>query len=299
MPNKSKNILAGRAKSKAITNSLVQKLAALESPLKKSYWNTFHCCEHLAQNGQTLTAKYCNNRWCATCNRIRTAKLIDGYNPALKKLKNKYFVTLTIPNVKELELPGSIDLMLYNFNLIKDKLRKRGIKLIGIRKLECTYNSEKNNFHPHFHLIISGRFEADKLLNEWLKKYPDARKIAQDIRPANEKSVKELFKYFTKLVSKGTKGKTHIFALDIIFQSMRGRRVFQPLGIRKYVSEDIQEIQGQLFEDLREFDSNGNKTFTVWEWHVDFYDWIDTNTGEFLTGYMPDKKTISIINGFD
>ncbi len=284
--------LKNRAKSKTITNALVRKLAGLESPLKKSYWNTYHCCENIKQIGKTLTSKYCNNRWCATCNRIRTAKLIQGYEPILLKIKDKYFVTLTVPNCSETELFETINKMLREFNKIKDLLRKKKYKLYGIRKLEVTYNFEKNNYHPHFHLIIKGKIESQLILNEWLKRFPDARKIAQDIRMADEKSIKELFKYFTKLVSKHS-NKAYIYALDQIFQSMRGKRVFQPFGIKKYVSEDIEELQSSLFENLKD-------NVTDWQWHDDFFDWVDINSGELLTNYnlSEDKKTRKIISGF-
>lgn len=285
--------LKNRAKSKTITNALVRKLAGLESPLKKSYWNTYHCNSAYVQDGKKLTSKYCNNRWCSTCNRIRTAKLIEGYLPVLKQIKNKYFVTLTIPNVFENDLYDAIKSMLRSFNLIKDKLRKQGFLLKGIRKIECTYNSEKNNYHPHFHLIIKGKYESELLLKEWLKKFPDARKLAQNIKIADEKAVKELFKYFTKLVSKYSGNKTYIYALDQIFQSMRGKRVFQPLGIKKYISENIEETQYMLFEELKE-------NYTTWEWHTEFFDWIDINSGDALTGYnfAEDKKTRRLISGF-
>lgn len=288
---KSRKELKGRAKSKTITNALVRKLAALESPLHKSYWNTYHCCEAMFQDGNKLTSKYCNNRWCSTCNRIRTGKLIDGYEPVLKKLKNKYFVTLTIPNCTAEELEQEIKKMTRTFTRIKDVLRKQGFNLKGIRKTECTYNAEKNNYHPHFHFIISGKLESEMLQREWLKRYPQSKKIAQDIRPATDKAVKELFKYFTKLISKGTNNKFYIFALDQIFQAMRCKRVFQPFGIKKYVSEDIEELQYMLFKDIQEQN-------TTWEWHTDFYDWIDINSGDMLSGYELDLKTKRIIGGF-
>ena len=92
--------LARRAKAKFFTNAYTVRLAMLKSPLQKSYNNTiFGCSALLYQTGKTITTHYCNNRWCVVCNRIRTAKMINGYKKPLSELKEKYFVTLTIPNV--------------------------------------------------------------------------------------------------------------------------------------------------------------------------------------------------------
>ena len=75
-----------RAVAKFNTNALVFEMVKLDSPLTKSYWNSFHCSNIILQDGKTLTAKYCNNRWCTVCNRIRTGKLIKGYLPEFEKM---------------------------------------------------------------------------------------------------------------------------------------------------------------------------------------------------------------------
>src|ERR1035437_2148495 len=80
-------ILKKRARSKFVANALSLALVDTKSELNQSYWNTWHCNETLTQHGNKITARYCNNRWCNTCNRIRTAKLMNGYLPALKKLQ--------------------------------------------------------------------------------------------------------------------------------------------------------------------------------------------------------------------
>mgnify|MGYP006936220685 CR=1 FL=1 len=57
--------LTKRAKAKHLTNAYTQRLALLNSPLKKSYNNTFYgCCTSLIQQEDKITSKYCNNRWC-------------------------------------------------------------------------------------------------------------------------------------------------------------------------------------------------------------------------------------------
>jgi hypothetical protein len=100
-PLKSLETLTRRAKAKFITSGLIFPLIDLNSDLKKSYWLTWHCTSVLLQDGQKITSRYCNNRWCIVCNRIRTAKMIKNYYPVIKsEIQDGYFVTLTIPNVQ-------------------------------------------------------------------------------------------------------------------------------------------------------------------------------------------------------
>ncbi len=267
--------LRKRAKAKFFTNSYVKPLASLRSPLQKSYNNTIYGCSNLlVQTDKKITSHYCNNRWCIVCNRIRTAKLINGYKKPLSELNNKYFVTLTVPNVLRENLRNTIKDMIKNFRCIYKSLFKMTVKIKGIRKLECTYNEIRNDFHPHFHLIVSDITVAQKIVSEWLKRYPEAKQFCQDIRPCDERSTMELFKYFSKII---TKDSIYIGPLDIIFSAMRNLRVYQPMGITK-VTEDVDEIQSQVIEDLKEAEK-------TWEWIEN--DWVDKTTGECLTGYTP------------
>jgi hypothetical protein len=279
--NTTKNLL-NRARSKYLSNSLALKLTDSGKKLKKSYWNTYHCCEILIQSEKKLTGKYCNNRWCLICNRIRTAKLINGYKETLSNLKNKRFITLTVPNCKAEDLPITLELMYKTLRDISKKFSKYREPLIGIRKTEVTYNPIKDTFHPHFHLIISGKQIGNNVIDEWLKRLPTANIKAQDNREAGENSYLELFKYFTKLI---TNKRFHADALNVIFEAMYGKRTFQPMGIRKDVSEDVDAIQSIIYDDLIPEEKN-------WTWIEN--DWIDKETGETLTGYTPEFETIQL-----
>jgi plasmid rolling circle replication initiator protein Rep len=276
--------LQKRAKAKYLTNAYTKKLASLKTGLQKSYNNTIYGCSNiLEQTDNKIKGHYCKNRWCIVCNRIRTAKLINGYKTVLEKLPNKYFVTLTVPNVKAEVLRSTIKEMTHTFQNVRKHLQKKKVYIKGLRKLECTYNAIRNDFHPHFHFIVSDKANAEVLLQEWLKRYPEANEKGQNIREANEGSTLELFKYFSKII---TNKVIYIRALDIIFIAMQGLRVYQPLGIKK-VSEDIEEIQTQIIEDLKAAEK-------VWTWIEN--DWIDKETGECLTNYEPDEFINTLVS---
>ena len=303
--------LLRKARAKFVSNAIAKNLASLNSKLSSSYKNTYqHCCNELHQEGKKLTGHYCNGRWCINCNRIRTAKNINGYMAPLSELENKYFITLTIPNVKAEDLKDTLKTMIFRFKQIQEVMRKRKTPIKGVRKLECTYNKEMNNYHPHFHLIIDAKHGidvtannrtqnvyAEEIIKIWLKKFEGADRAGQDQRPADDKTIRELFKYFTKIIGKTGKGKDakseiQIKALDTIFCAMEGLRVFQPMGIRKTkeMEEDIDKLQAEIFQDIQDRSES---------FHWIDQNWISLKTGEFLTFYEPSDNVLKLIGTMD
>ena len=89
-------------KSSTIT-TLLQVIDVADTTWKKKYWKAYHCKNVLLQNGNKLQGSLCRKRWCQTCNRIKTAELINGYKKPLQELQaeeNLYFITLTTKTVK-------------------------------------------------------------------------------------------------------------------------------------------------------------------------------------------------------
>ena len=269
-----------RQKAKAITLAQLFPLINLDSRLKKSYWRTYHCNRLILQEGYNMTTKYCNGRWCTVCNRIRMAKMINAYSLPLLSLKNLYFVTLTLPNVKAEDLSKEIDRMYQSFRAINQNIRKTyKINLKGMRKLECTYNPHTDTYNPHFHLMLDGERAAELFISLWLQRHPEATRKAQDMRKAKEGSLIELFKYTVKGVHKG---KYHPEALDQIYQAFENRRTYQPFGIAKVVDEDISGIKSEAVT----FKGNENNN---WSWSKNAKDWVNQD-GELFTEYVIEGK---------
>lgn len=283
-----------RARAKYFTNNLAIRLATIEdSFLKKSYFNSYYCSSSLVQKDKTFTSKYCGNRWCTVCNRIKTAQLINGYSSVLEELPDKHFVTLTLRNVDDEELKPTLDYMLKTVKQIQDnfkKKRQRGLQswqLVGLRKLECTYNPILNSYHPHFHFIVSGKESADVLVSEWLSRVKTADIKGQNVKPCRPGINHELFKYFSKIITKvDGKNMTYIGALDVIFTSIWGLRTFQSIGIKKHISEDILEVQSQVVVD-----AESERDYWVWAGS----DWNSLNTNKGLTGYKPSDKMDELV----
>jgi hypothetical protein len=292
-----KTPLIKKARAKFLSQNLAIQLIAYnpESELIKSYGNSYYCCNVLLQSGKELKSKYCKTRWCALCNRIRTAKAMNAYLPAIEKMGEVYFVTLTKKTVEEKELKTSMDLMELTWrSILKSWENQKHRKIKGLRKIENT-SRPQGKYHYHFHILIQGKENAEWLVSEWLRKMGgEVNAKAQDVRKADEGSLKEMFKYFTKLTVQNKTGESpggvpqliDYKRMDVIFRSMRGKRVYQGFGGLKSESEDFEEIQTQEYDFLESCEK-------VWNWRSD--DWID-EWGECLTGYSPSDKFKEIFN---
>lgn len=236
--------LSSRAKLKGLSQYIAYSLyyTCTTSNLRRSYRNSIYCQDILIATDNTLKSTYCKNRWCPSCNRIRTANYMTRYLPVLESQKELYFVTLTRPNVVVVDLRAEIKelLRLYRCIVNGDKIIRNLIKstnTIGLRKLECTYNPQRDDYHPHLHLLVSNRLVADAIVTKWLKLSPTANRDAQCVKPVTELAggVKEIFKYFSKLLARTATGRVYFDAvhMDAVFVACRGVQIYGGLGSLK------------------------------------------------------------------
>lgn len=245
---------------------------------KDRYWDTWHCRRVILQEGNKLKSSLCRRRWCQTCSRIKTAELLHAYKQPLLDLGTLYFVTLTAPTVCERELKSVIKKRIKAFQRIKDNMRKNyGMKINGMRKLEVTHTNGK--YHPHFHLIIEGKQEAELLLQLWLAQFPSANKHAQNItaiQTANEKSFIELFKYASK---DAVKDKSSAHASHIIYMALYTIRTVQTFGKLRKIKEPIEAKEDVALIDYRQTTSD------IWVYEDSCIDYVNASN-ELLIGTL-------------
>ncbi len=288
-----------RARSKSfsvvLATRLVEHAKGLGSlVMEKAYRNTIYCNHVIVQDDGKLTSRYCGNRWCLVCNRVRTAKAIEVYTPILRAWRNPYLVTLTVRNCSGDELGTTLNAMVKAFASCARSIRRtHGLEFRGMRKLECTYNARRDDYHPHYHVFVEGVEQAELLRALWLRRFAGSAELkGQDVRPCDSGSLHELFKYATKLVTK-TKGKNcepiPVAALHIIFGAMRGRRIWQPVGFTlppgvedAIEGEEIKAITSPAFKRVDER--------VYWQWSQGDFDWKDQETGQFLSDYVPAER---------
>lgn len=324
--------LLKRARRKFVTVGYVGALVDAaklneESNLTKSYWNTYHCARILTlKSDGKVSGHYCKNRWCLVCNSIRTAQLINRYGPIMEGWEDRHFATLTIPNVTADQLPSAVRFMQELFVRVKNRLKVRAHrgqcpKFEGLRKLEVTYNPERNDFHPHYHFICSTAEAARQLVACWLEAYNasfeaaiwgEASALGQDVRPADSGACQELFKYFSKVISGSKKSERYVYAdaLDVIFNAVKGTRVFQPFGFKAPALElEPEAEEAAALAGLEEAEAEAEAyALAEYTWSQEASDWqreglaVDLETGEVseeaqpLTGYVPGDALRELID---
>ena len=309
--------LANRARRKLITRKMVLALIDVakekgETERIQAYWNTYHCLNNVIVSDKKMYGRYCKNRFCTICNAIRKADTINHYYPVISQWEDVQFVTLTVKACKEAQLNKLVNRMLRAFELIRNRCKKRyqrgkGIKLIGIKSLECNFNPDTKTYNPHYHIIVPNKAIAELLKSEWLSqwrpipkttyKYKYTNPGAQKISPVYnlETALIETIKYGSKIftepdIKKKSKINTpappmiYARALDNILVAMKGKRIFERFGFNlpSYLKEE-------------------NKTkvvtnFESWVYPKDASDWINLETGEALTGYLQTSELSYLLN---
>ncbi|WP_430412861.1 protein rep [Kordia sp.] len=294
--------LLNRAKRKTISRAMLLSLVDIakekgDLERAQSYWNTYHCCTKIIQHNNRLHANYCKTRFCTICNAIRKADKINTYYPVLKNWENPYFVTLTVKAVKAQKLKLWVHGMKKAFTKINDRCRKRHqrgakMRLIGIRSLECNFNPQKKTYNPHYHIIVPNRETALYLIQEWRKQWNrngqfHCTKKAQHFREVEnlERDLIETIKYGTKVFTEPNPNekkrekkdlKIYARAMDNINEAMKGKRIFDRFGFN-LPPQETKEANVRTVENYK-----------IWQFAPNATDWINTDTGECLTGYsMP------------
>ncbi len=305
-------VVKGRTRRKFLTQKSMlsvinvetekQKLNDIESQKRiEAYWNTYHCQSKVFTTNGKMYGYYCKNRFCTLCCSIRKASIINKYLPELQKWPEPYFVTLTVKSVKAAMLNKVMKKMIEGISRITTKYRKRnlrnsGIKLIGIRSLECNFNEITKKYNPHFHLIVYNKEVADILKMEWLKlwtrkwTYHGAQNISKVFN--NTTALIEVVKYGSKIFTdpelrkkQQSKGNTKIYAaaLNVIFTSMKGIRIFDRFGFNVSTCTNYVSPGAFVVHDFKE-----------WDFDIMLFNWVDNN-GNKLIDYQPEAKLLDIL----
>lgn len=282
--------LRKRARRKFLSTSLASELIKIDSPLNKSYALTFGCCRQIyIDNDQVARSMfYCKKRWCQVCAAISMGTQINNWYYPISQLPDLYFATLTVPNTHTLASTIEVvDRMQKVWRQILDLARKSEIQLNGIRKLELKVG-KGGGYHPHFHIIISGGVECSWLVTQWLWRFKESNPHAQNMQAVTnvDSALLELMKYATKLTCADDTDNNVLctaYQMDVIFQVLHKRRLFQSFGTLKLSSEDE-------FEPLSTEVTMKARGLYEWIGH----DWFHTLYGQPLSNYIPEGDEIAI-----
>ncbi|EIS6283051.1 protein rep [Staphylococcus coagulans] len=223
-------------------------------------------------------ANSCKNRFCPVCAWRKARKDALGLSLMMQYIKqqeNKEFIflTLTTPNVNSDELENEIKR--YNNSFRKLIKRKKVDSVIKgyVRKLEITYNKKRDDYNPHFHVLIAvnkSYFKDTKSYisqKEWLNLWRDVTGISeitqvqvQKIRQNNNKELYEMAKYSGKDSDYLINQKV----FDAFYKSLKGKQVLVYSGLFKEAKKKLKN--GDL-DYLKEIDPTEYiyQIFYIWK----------------------------------
>ena len=193
-------------------------------------------------------AYFCKQRHCPLCmwkNAATNArKLYLAMEGALREeSKCRFlFLTLTCRNVSSKELSDTITRLSKSFarGLLRAKVVKQNL-LGSFRSIECTYNEQREDFHPHIHALLCVQPEYFKRgnylsfedwLDHWRRAFQDDGITSLNVQAIRQKNFKkaafELAKYAVKTSDiKCSK------LLKVVHDSFHNRRFLSSSGLLK------------------------------------------------------------------
>ena len=207
----------------------------------------------------------CEHRFCPVCTWKKARKnalKISILMQYLKKEENKefLFLTLTAPNVRADELNDDIKHYNKSFQRLMQRKEVKVVVKGYVRKLEVTYNKDRDDYHPHFHVIlaVNKSYFTDKNYyinrNRWLELWQQSTKnplITQvDVRRVkhteNKKEVSEIAKYSAK-DSDYLQDET---VFNTFFKSLSGKRLIVYSGLFKDTSKLYENKKLEHYKEI-------------------------------------------------
>ena len=231
----------------------------------------------------------CKNRFCPVCAWRKARKDALGLSLMMQYIKQEeqkefLFLTLTTPNVKSDDLESEIKHYNQSFRRLSNRKKFKSIAKGYVRKLEVTYNKKRDDYNPHFHVLIAVNksYFTDKRYyisqKEWLNLWRDVtdndeitQVHVQKIKQNNNKELYEMAKYSGKDSDYLINQKV----FDTFYKSLKGKQILVYSGLFK---EARKKLKNGDLDYLKEVDP------TEYIYQI-FYHW---NQKEYLVSEIFD-----------
>jgi plasmid rolling circle replication initiator protein Rep len=255
-------------------NSLALMNYGVESDWIDRGIKILHCGSELVfNNNKLVSANFCRLRICPMCQRRKALKTYSDFCKVLDALHDYSFLhlVLTVPNSYAIDLRETVSFMnSCSSRLFRMKELQKAFKGIA-RFTEVSYNAHLQHgasFHPHFHCLIavnksyftSRDYISIKHIKKWwsviwrcrdmnLKRITDdfiknfnlldSDLLQVHITKADEGALPEIAKYALKPLDISLTEKHRAGVLQILYQSLHGKRLVQTYGIIKQTLKDL------------------------------------------------------------
>lgn len=254
---------------------------------EKRFERFAHCCSFLQikadedlKKKKVVRSDSCGMRFCPMCSHQKAKKdaiVLDVLMRYISKEHDKQFlfITLTTPNVQGEDLGSEITRFNKAFARLLKLKEVQAVNKGCVRKLEVTYNKERQDFNPHFHVLMAvnpsyfthGYIKKDQWLDFWrvATKDPsimrvDVRKVKFDcdLLDANTGEVKLSNKIVNEMATYATKAddyKQDEQVFDYFYMGLKGRQIITYNGIFKVAKSlhDKGELDHYKAVDLTEY----------------------------------------------
>ena len=260
------------------------------------------------ENKKLNKANFCKNRFCPMCAWRKARK--DALQVAilmqyLKQEKGLEFVmmTLTAPNVPGENLKNEITRYNKNFKKLIERKELKKISYGYMRKLEVTYNQERDDFHPHFHVIVAVNknyftnrdyISKKRLLVMWQNAMNDDTITQVDIRKISaddNKAISEIAKYTAK--DSDYMKSQEVF--DYFYKALKNRQVVTYGGAFK---EALVLFKNGELDKYKEIDYTEYVYQIIFKWNRNFAEYIQYELRE-LDEYERIKINKKLIDELD
>lgn len=160
---------------------------------------------------------FCNNRFCPFCSWLKAKRTAFELLELIKVVEYTeklafIFITLTVPNVSREKLREEIECFNKSFKRLFETKEFKAFNKGFIRKLEITYNEERNDYHPHFHLVVAVNksyftsrdyMSKRRLLELWQRATRNPNITQVDIKPCRMDTIKQVMELTTYSAKQG------------------------------------------------------------------------------------------------
>ena len=232
---------------------------------------------------------FCNNRFCPFCSWLKAKRTAFELLELIKVVEYTeklafIFITLTVPNVTRESLREEIENFNKSFKRLFQTEEFKAFNKGFIRKLEVTYNEERNDYHPHFHLVVAVNksyftsrdyMSKRRLLELWQRAKRDTSITQVDIKPCRMDTVKQVMELATYSAKQGDLYKSkEIF--DGFYEGLFRKKLLVYNGIFKEYKKKIDtgEVDPAQVIELNQLLEEATKEFYL-QWEKENYLLVD------------------------
>ena len=247
-----------------------------------SYFMKFYANVTLEKR-KLMMANSCNNRFCPMCAYRKARKEGLKHMIMMKKLKidKKYsfiFLTLTAPSVSGENLRKEVIDYAAAFQKLAKLKEFQNMNVGYIRKLEITYNKKRNDYHPHYHILICVNksyftsrdyIKHEKWLDMWRLSKRDNNIENVDVRKVKDSDEDNVYAEISKYTSKDSdyiKGKK---VFGFFYDALKGRQV---ITYNKIFKELAKKYDTGELDYLKEIDETKYVYRVIYKWYKDHYE---------------------------